>query len=40
MKGKPRPTQEERERMKEKKGRKRDLFEKKNLGEFELIFPS
>ncbi len=26
--------------MKEKKVKKRDLFEKKNMGEFELIFPS
>lgn len=40
MKGKPRPTYEEREKMKEKKIRKRENFELKNLGNFELIFPS
>ncbi len=40
MKGKPRPTQEEKEKMKEKKSKKRELFEKKNQGEYELIFPS
>ncbi len=40
IKGKPRPTIEEKEKMKEKKVKKRDQFEKKNMGEFELIFPS
>lgn len=36
----PRPTIEERERMREKKNKKRDNFEKKNVGDYELIFPS
>jgi len=40
IKGKPRPTIEEKEKMKEKKIRKRELFERKNQGEYELIFPS
>lgn len=40
MKGKPRATQEEKEKMREKKSKKRDLYEKKNQGEYELIFPS
>ena len=40
MKGKPRLTVEEREKMKDKRTKKRDNFEKKNLGDYELIFPS
>jgi tubulin polyglutamylase TTLL6/13 len=40
VKGNPRPTIEEKELMRENKNRKRDNFEKKNLGDFELIFPS
>ncbi len=40
MKGKPRPTQEEREKMKARRTKKRELFEKKNQGDYELIFPS
>lgn len=40
MKGKPRITQEERELIKLKRLKKRDIFEKKNLGDYELIFPS
>ena len=40
MKGKPRPTHEEREKMKEKRIKKRENFERKNEGEYELIFPS
>lgn len=40
MKGKPRPTQEEKEKLKEKRIRKREMFEKKNVGDYELIFPS
>lgn len=40
MKGKPRPTLEEKERKKEKQVKKRENFEKKNQGEFELVFPS
>lgn len=31
---------DERELMKEKKNKKRDAYEKKNLGDYELIFPS
>ena len=40
MKGKPRITQEEKESLKLKRSRKRDNFEMKNLGDFELVFPS
>lgn len=40
MQGKPRATHEEKERMKARRIRNRDMFEKKNLGEYELIFPS
>lgn len=34
MKGKPRITHEEKETMKQKRLKKRDNFEKKNLGDF------
>lgn len=40
IKGKPRATQEEKEKKKEKGIKKRDNFEKKNLGDYELVFPS
>ncbi|CDW83353.1 tubulin-tyrosine ligase family protein [Stylonychia lemnae] len=40
LKGKPRITHEERETIKQKRIKKRDNFEKKNLGDYELIFPS
>lgn len=39
MKGKTRLTVEEKEQIKTKKTKKRDSFEKKNLGDYELIFP-
>lgn len=39
MKGKSRPTVEEKDKMKQKKMKKRDNFEKKNMGDFELIYP-
>jgi hypothetical protein len=31
---------DEKEILKDKKNKKRDAFEKKNLGDFDLIFPS
>jgi len=40
MKGKARPTIEEKEKMKEKRIKKREKYENKNQGEYELIFPS
>lgn len=40
MKGKPRITQEEKDILRLKRNKKRDNYEKKNLGDFELIFPS
>eukprot|EP00347_Sterkiella_histriomuscorum_P011690 403371481 len=40
LKGKPRITQEERETIRQKRIKKRDNFEKKNLGDYDLIFPS
>ena len=40
MKGKPRITQEEKDVLRMKRNKKRDNYEKKNLGGFELIFPS
>jgi hypothetical protein len=33
-------TFDEKENMKEKKMKKRDAFESKNMGDYELIFPS
>jgi tubulin polyglutamylase TTLL6/13 len=40
LKGKSRLTIEEKEQLKSKKMNKRDAFERKNMGDFELIFPS
>ena len=40
MKGKPRPTHEEKEKLKDSRIKKREKFEKKNQGEYDLIFPS
>jgi len=40
LKGKKRITLEERKVLKEKKNRKREVFEKSNCGGFELIYPS
>ena len=40
MKGKARPTIEEKEKLKLKKMKKRDNYERKNVGDYELIFPS
>lgn len=40
MQGKPRATVEDKIKIKEKKVKKRDNYEKKNVGNFDLIFPS
>ncbi len=40
MKGKPRITHDEKEKIRQKRLRKKDNFEKKNLGDFDLLFPS
>lgn len=40
LKGKTRLTIDEKENMREKKMKKRDAFEQKNMGDYELIFPS
>lgn len=39
LKGKKRMTLEERQRLKLKKNEKREKFEKKNCGDYKLIFP-
>ena len=40
IKGKTKVTQEEKEQMKAQRARKRDKYEAKHCGSFELIFPS
>lgn len=40
LNGKVKVPPEEREKLKERAAKKRDIYDKKNLGDYELIFPS
>jgi tubulin polyglutamylase TTLL6/13 len=40
LKGKPKISHEEKDKIRENKHRKREKFERNNIGDYELIFPS